>query len=160
MLLAHLMPANELAPAGRWRRALQLCLAGLWLLDGVLQIQAFMFSRGFADSVADAASGNPAAVAAPVSWTSGLISAYGALATVVIAIVVVAIGLGIAWRPTVRLALGASVAWALGVWWLGEGFGGLLTPDANVVAGAPGSRDHLCDARGGLVAAPAAGWRR
>jgi hypothetical protein len=48
-------------------------------------------------------------------------------------------GTGIAWRPTVRLALAASVAWSLGVWWLGEGLGGLLTPDANLIAGAPGA---------------------
>jgi hypothetical protein len=52
MLLAHQVPADELAAADRWRRALQLCLAGLWLLDSLLQIQVFMFSRGFADSVA------------------------------------------------------------------------------------------------------------
>ena len=139
MLLARQVPAVALAPAAGWRRALQLCLAGLWVLDGVLQLQVFMFSRGFADGVADAASGNPAAIAGPVSWTSRLIGAHGALATIGIAIAEVAIGLGIAWRPTVRLALGASVAWAVGVWWLGEGLGGLLTPDANVVAGAPGA---------------------
>ena len=30
-----------------WRRR-QLCVASLWLLDGVLQVQAFMFSRGLA----------------------------------------------------------------------------------------------------------------
>ncbi len=139
MLLAQRVPVDVLAPAARWRRVLQLSLAGLWLLDGVLQIQVFMFSHGFADSVADAAGGNPAAVAGPVRWTSGLIGAHGALVTIAIAVVEVLIGLGIAWRPTVRLALGASVAWALGVWWLGEGFGGLFTPDANVIAGAPGA---------------------
>ena len=34
------------------RRLLQLALAGLWLLDGVLQYQAFMFSKGFSDMLA------------------------------------------------------------------------------------------------------------
>ncbi len=139
VLLALRVPGDSLAPAARWRRVLQLCLAGLWLLDGVLQVQVFMFSHGFADSVADAAGGNPAIVAGPVSWSSRLIGAHGAVATIAIAAVEVLIGLGIAWRPTVRLALGVSLAWALGVWWLGEGFGGLFTPDANAVAGAPGA---------------------
>jgi hypothetical protein len=34
------------AQVSGWRR--QLCIASLWLLDCVLQVQAFMFSRGFA----------------------------------------------------------------------------------------------------------------
>ena len=38
---------------------------------------------------------------------------------------------GIAWRPTLRLALGASIMWALGVWWLGEGLGGVLSGAAG-----------------------------
>jgi hypothetical protein len=139
VLLAHDVPVDETAPGATRRRVLQLFLAGLWLLDGVLQLQVFMFSRGFADSVADAAGGNPALISWPVSWTSRLIGAHGALATIGIAIIEVLLGLGIAWRPTVRHALAASVAWAIGVWWLGEGLGGLLTPDANLVAGAPGA---------------------
>ena len=50
------------------RRLLQLALAGLWLLDGVLQYQAFMFSRGFSDMLAGMASGNPGVVASPITW--------------------------------------------------------------------------------------------
>ena len=49
------------------------------------------------------------------------------------------IALGIAWRPTVKAALAASVAWSLGVWWLGEGLGGVLTGTASPVSGAPGA---------------------
>ena len=49
------------------------------------------------------------------------------------------IGLGIAWRPTVRLALAASIPWALGVWWFGEGLGGVLSGAADPVSGAPGA---------------------
>jgi hypothetical protein len=93
----------------------QLGLASLWLLDGVQQVRVFMFSRGFARTVAQAAEGNPALVSGPVTWTSSLIGARGALATIAIAVGEVLLGLGIAWRPTVRLALAASVAWAFGV---------------------------------------------
>ena len=47
-------------------------------------------------------------------------------------------GIGIAWRPTVRVALAASIVWALGVWWFGEGLGMVLTNRASPVNGAPG----------------------
>ena len=49
------------------------------------------------------------------------------------------LALGIAFRPTARLALGASIAWAIGVWWFGEGLGGVLTGNASPVSGAPGA---------------------
>jgi hypothetical protein len=49
------------------------------------------------------------------------------------------IALGIAWRPTVKAALAASIAWSLGVWWFGEGFGGVLSGSASPVSGAPGA---------------------
>ena len=49
------------------------------------------------------------------------------------------LGLGIAWRPTLRAALAGSVAWALGVWWFGEGLGGVLNGAASPLNGAPGA---------------------
>src|SRR5262249_39556117 len=49
------------------------------------------------------------------------------------------LGLGIAYRPTVRVALAASIAWSLGVWWFGEGFGGVLSGDTSPVTDAPGA---------------------
>jgi hypothetical protein len=54
-----------------WRRALQLALAALWLLDAVLQYQTFMFSQGFPRMLAATAAGNPAGVAGPVTGTTG-----------------------------------------------------------------------------------------
>ncbi len=126
---------RRLAEAARWRRSLQLCLASLWLLDGVLQVQVFMFGHGFARMVGAAARGNPAVIAA----RPALIGEHGPLATSAIAVVEIVLGLGIAWRPTVKLALAASIAWALSVWWLGEGLGGLLVAGASPVTGAPGA---------------------
>ncbi len=55
------------------RRALQLALGVLWLLDGMLQFQPFMFGRGFAQMLANTAPGNPAAVARPITWSATLI---------------------------------------------------------------------------------------
>jgi len=121
------------------RRMLQLTLAGIWLLDGVLQYQAFMFSKGFSDMLADTASGNPGVVARPISWDATLVEHHLELANAIFATIQVLLGIGIAWRPTVRVALAASVAWALGVWWFGEGFGMVLTGDVSPVTGAPGA---------------------
>jgi len=50
----------------------------------------------------------------------------------------VLLGVGIAFRPTVRPALAASIAWSLGVWWFGEGLGGVLNGGASPLNGAPG----------------------
>jgi hypothetical protein len=121
------------------RRLLQLTLAGIWLLDGVLQYQAFMFSKGFSDMLAGTASGNPRAVASPITWNATLIQHHLVLLNALFATVQLLLGIGIAWRPTVRVALAASVAWSLGVWWFGEGLGMVLTGDASPVNGAPGA---------------------
>jgi hypothetical protein len=121
------------------RRVLQLALAGLWLLDAVLQYQSAMFSRAFPQMLADAARGNPAVIADPITWSARLIDHHLVAMNAIFATVQLLIALGIAWRPTVRLALGASIMWALAVWWLGEGLGMVLTGTASPVNGAPGA---------------------
>jgi hypothetical protein len=121
------------------RRLLQLALAGIWLLDGVLQYQAFMFSKGFSDMISGTASGNPRAVASPITWNASLVQHHLVLVNAIFATIQVLLGIGIAWRPAVRVALAASIAWALGVWWFGEGLGMVLTSAASPVNGAPGA---------------------
>ena len=106
------------------RRCLQLALAGLWLLDAVLQCQAFMLTKGFAGMLAAAAAGNPGWAAAPVLWAAHLAGRGPALANAGFATVQLLIALAIAGRPTVKAGLAASAGWALAVWWLGEGLGG------------------------------------
>jgi hypothetical protein len=49
------------------------------------------------------------------------------------------IGAALLWRPTVRAALAASIAWALSVWWFGEGLGSVLSGTASPLTGAPGA---------------------
>jgi hypothetical protein len=121
------------------RRRLQLVLAGIWLLDGVLQFQAFMFSKGFSQMLGATAAGNPAVIADPINWSAKIIAGHPTATDAIFAVIQVAIGLGIAWRPARKLALGASVGWALAVWWLGEGLGGVLSGAASPVNGAPGA---------------------
>jgi hypothetical protein len=121
------------------RRALQLALAAIWLLDGVLQYQGFMFTRGFSQMLAEAADGNPAVIAKPITWDATLIDHHMVLLNAIFATIQLLLGLGIAFRPTVRVALAASILWSLGVWWFGEGLGGVLIGAASPLNGAPGA---------------------
>ncbi len=121
------------------RRRLQLALAALWLLDAVLQFQAFMFSRSFPRMLGEAAHGNPAFIAGPITWSAHLVEQHVAAANAGFATIQLLLGLGIAWRPATRFALAASVVWALTVWWLGEGLGLVLTGAASPANGAPGA---------------------
>jgi hypothetical protein len=121
------------------RRALQLGLAAVWLLDGVLQYQPFMYTKAFAQMLAGTAAGNPSVIARPINWDATLVEHHLVLINTIFATIQLLLGLGIAFRPTVRLALGASIAWAIGVWWFGEGLGGILNGGASPLNGAPGA---------------------
>jgi hypothetical protein len=121
------------------RRALQLGLAAIWLLDGVLQYQSFMYTKAFGQVLAGTAQGNPSVIARPITWDATLVEHHLALVNTIFATIQLLLGLGIALRPTVRIALAASIAWALGVWWFGEGLGGILDGGASPLNGAPGA---------------------
>lgn len=122
------------------RRRLQLVLAALWLLDGVLQLQPYMFTQDFAlMTLKPVGEGAPGWVASPVDWTATLVQHHPVPLNTAFALVQIALGVGIAWRSTVKAALAASIVWACGVWFTGEGLGGLLSGDANPLTGAPGA---------------------
>jgi hypothetical protein len=122
------------------RRGLLIGLGLIWVLDGALQYQPSMFTRAFAEQIiAPVGAGNPGWVAGPVAWTAAQISQHLLLANATFATLQLAIGLGILWPRSTRLALAVSVPWALGVWWLGEGLGGVLTTSASPLTGAPGA---------------------
>jgi hypothetical protein len=131
--------AAALSPPLDGRRKLQLALGGLWLLDGILQFQPAMFTKAFPAMLAGTAAGNPAFVARPITWSATLITHHLVVLNAIFATIQVALGLGIAWRPTVRLALAVSVLWSLAVWFLGEGLGGVLAGPASLTDGAPGA---------------------
>jgi hypothetical protein len=118
---------------------LQLILAGIWLVDALLQYQSFMFTRAFGQMLAAAAPGNPPVIARPITWDATLVEHHLVLVNSLFATIQLLLGLGIAFRPAVRPALAASVAWSLGVWWFGEGLGGVLNGGASPVSGAPGA---------------------
>jgi len=133
---------TEAQPAGAsldTRRALQVALAAIWLLDAVLQYQSFMYTKAFTQMIAGTASGNPPVIARPITWNATLVEHHLVLVNTIFATIQLVIGLGIAFRPTVRYALALSVAWSLGVWWFGEGLGGVLSGAASPLNGAPGA---------------------
>ncbi|MEA2273455.1 MAG: hypothetical protein QOI98_2163 [Solirubrobacteraceae bacterium] len=122
------------------RRDLQVALGLLWLLDGVLQAQSFMFTRSFATQViAGVGQGQPGFVSGPVHWVSTVIAAHPVAWNVPFAGIQLLLGVGLLVRRTARPALAASIVWALGVWYLGEGLSGLASGHASMITGAPGS---------------------
>jgi hypothetical protein len=82
--------------------------------------------------------GQPAAIADPLHVIVSLVSSEPALTNGVFAIVQLLLGLAMLNRRFTRVALGASVGWALSVWVVGEGLGGVAT-GATLLNGAPGA---------------------
>jgi hypothetical protein len=126
-------------PAVPWRRGLQLWLGLIWLLDAALQFQPAMFRPSFVTAVIEpAATGDPDFVVRSVDWASRLMLQHVGVYNTAFASVQLLIALGLFVRQTVRPALLLSIAWALSVWWFGEGLGGILT-GASPLTGVPGA---------------------
>ncbi|MGA2164131.1 MAG: iron transporter [Solirubrobacteraceae bacterium] len=121
------------------RRAIQSALGVIWLLDGGLQLQSFMYSGGFVRFLLANASGQPGWLASSIEWGAHTAQHNLAVWNTLFALTQLAIGFGLLYRPTVKLALGGSFAWVLVVWWVGEGFGMLFMNMANPLTGAPGA---------------------
>lgn len=121
------------------RRLLTLVLGGVWLLDAALQFQPYMFTLAFPqDVIQPAGQGSPAWVEGPVNWSASLLSSNITLWNGLFATTQLLIAVGLLWRPTRKLALLVSMAWALGVWWMGEGMGGIFAGPTSPLMGLPG----------------------
>ena len=133
------------------RRAFQTALGLIWLLDAGLQFQPFMYSQGFAQLIQGNASGQPHWLASSINWAANLTGPHLSVFNTLFALTQLVIGLGLLYRRTVKSALAVSIAWALIVWWVGEGFGHLFAgmaatsnpqtfaTTANPLGGAPGA---------------------
>jgi len=123
------------------QRTFQLLLATVWLLDAVLQLQPFMFTRGangFSGMINGLASGNPGWVARSITWNGSIIYHQPILTNTAFALIQFLIAFGITWRRTVKPALALSIVWSLGVWWFGEGAGQVFQGGATPFGGGPG----------------------
>src|SRR5215472_10979038 len=82
--------------AGITRRHLQIALGVLWILDGALQLQPFMYSRSFVPSVLGAAAtGQPHLLAAVMQHADHLMAGQLAVVNTGAALVQIAIGAGL-----------------------------------------------------------------
>jgi hypothetical protein len=122
------------------RRAVQITLGLIWLLDGVLQFQPYMYSREFvAGTIEPMLSMQPTWAAHSIHWAGQIASSNLTVWNTIFALIQCAIGLGLLYRPTVKPALALSFGWTLVVWWFGEGFGMLLMDMGSPFSGAPGA---------------------
>jgi len=106
----------------------------------MLKLQPFMFTKDFAPMTLGAASdGAPFWLADPIDWAKNLMSGHPVGLMIVFALVELAIGFAIAYRPTVRYGLLACMCWVPFLWFFAEGFGGLASTTAGPLTGAPGA---------------------
>jgi len=133
-------------------RRTQTALGLIWLLDGGLQFQGFMYSHGFPQLIAGMAAGQPGWLHASLIWGAEFANGDLAVWNTLFALTQVALGFGLLYRPLVKPALLASFGWVLVVWWFGEAFGMLFMDMAQPLTGAPGA--VLLYALIGLVAWP------
>jgi len=137
------------------RRTLQTALGLIWLLDGALQLQPFMYSPGFVHRLLETTAGQPQWLASSIELGAHALGSNLVLLNTLSALTQFLIGLGLLYRPTVKGALAISFAWSLVVWGLAEGCGLMFTGSASPLTGAPGA--VLLYAILGLIAWPTAG---
>ncbi|HEX4108380.1 MAG TPA: hypothetical protein VHX88_09620 [Solirubrobacteraceae bacterium] len=124
------------------RRGVQIALGAVWLLDGLLQFQHFMYTHTFVTSVLEPnAQGQPGVIGSPIGTFAHFYGHNLTLWNTLAAETQCLIGLGlIAGRRFARPALLLGFAWALIVWWFGEGFGMILSgAPVSPLMGAPGA---------------------
>ena len=121
------------------RRTIQISLGLIWLLDGALQLQSFMYGGGFIAALKATGAGQPPWVADSVNWAANTMQSHQALLNTLFALLQIWIGVGLLNRRTVKPALAVSLAWSLMVWWFGEGFGMLFMSMSSPLSGAPGA---------------------
>ena len=119
-------------------RRVQTVLGLLWLLDGGLQFQGFMYSHGFPAMLVGLAQGQPGWLHDSMVWAAKFANGDLAVWNTLFALTQVLIGAGLLYRPTVKFAIAGSLGWVLVVWWFGEGFGMLFMDMAQPLTGAPG----------------------
>ena len=122
------------------RRTIQIVLGLVWIVDGALKFQPKMFGTSFVDMVIrPMAAGQPSVVASSITHMANFLGNEVATWVVLFGLVELLIGVGLLFRRTTKPALLASIVWGVGIYWFGEGFGGVLTGHASPLTGAPGA---------------------
>jgi hypothetical protein len=126
------------------RRRLAIVLGVLWVLDGALQLQPYMYGGDFALTLIDQTMGSPNPVTdfmrVLIGFTYGSDPVHEAIFNTLAAAAQLVIGALLVTGRFERFALLASFAWGLVPWVDGEGLGGMLYPQASMfIVGAPGA---------------------
>ncbi len=151
---------DEVLVESTGRRVLRVSLGVLWIVDGLLQMQPQMPASFVQRVIAPALDVSPDwlyPLVAPVArlWLQHPVAADAIT-------VWIQLGLGIAilvggFGRFARIALYASIAWALFVWSFGELLGGLTDTSASWLNGAPGAA-LLYIAASALLLLPLSTW--
>lgn len=125
------------------RTTVRYLLGGLWLLDGFLKLQPSLWTvrmvAGTTQSVAGTAVDRLPWLTNLLVWASQIEARHVVLLTSVVAGIELVLGLLLITGWWLRAALTLSCLWALAIWAVGEGFGGLSTGSALMLTGAPGA---------------------
>jgi hypothetical protein len=121
------------------RRHVRVCLGLLWLLDAALQAQPHLFTADwYRNDLVQSVMGQPSAINRSIYWVVDLITPHAAAWNAAFVVIQAALGLALVLGRFEKAAIVASIPWALGVWWVGEGFGTLPAGFALLAAGSPG----------------------
>lgn len=125
------------------KRTLMICLGGLWLLDGILQLQPAMFTSAFVSTILSPnLQGQPSIIGSAVALGIHIFSSdmfYLNLASGLIQLLIAVLLIFPFNDRAQRFGLWLSVVWAFIIWIFGEGLGNLFTGTATLYTGAPGS---------------------
>lgn len=134
------LPATDVGVmTGLTARRVRMAVGALWLLDAALQAQPHLFSaESWRHDVAQSVMGQPGTVSRAILAAISVVAAHATLWNSVFVAVEATLGLLLLSGRWEKAAIAASIPWALGVWWIGEGFGALPTGFALFAAGAPG----------------------
>lgn len=121
------------------RRQVRLALGVLWLVDAVLQAQPAIFGADWwRVELAQSVMGEPSSINHSIYLVVDMIARHAAAWNGLFVAIQAGIGLALIVGRFERAAILASIPWALGIWWVGEGFGTLPTGFALLAAGSPG----------------------
>jgi hypothetical protein len=123
-------------------RGIQIALGLVWLLDGLFQFKSFMFTHRIVTEVFEPAMhGQPSFIGDPMRTFDDFYGRDLTLWNSLSGEIQIAIGLALmSSKRLVKPALTVSFAWAIFVWWFGEGFGGLTSNTMpSPLMGAPGA---------------------
>lgn len=122
------------------RRHVRVAVGVLWLVDAALQAQPDLFGpRWWHDDLAQSVMGQPAPIARSILWAVGVVAAHAALWNAGFVAAQATLGLCLLTGRFERAAIVASIPWAVGIWWVGEGLGTLPTGFGLFAAAAPGA---------------------